>query len=180
MNHQPYLDWIFEDDRLLSAQQTMALHEHLETCENCRTLAGSFKDLETALNKSELLSPEPGFSTRWQVRLQDNRNRAHRRQLITLLSLVLGGLFLLGGALVWMAWPWLRSPNLLFWTWIYQLFTIYTYADALQDLASPILNLSGGIFPWIAWVFSLGLLSELAVLWVVSFRLLTNPRRITQ
>jgi hypothetical protein len=36
------------------------------------------------------------------------------------------------------------------------------------------------LMPLAAWVFGFGLFSEMAVLWVVSYRLLTNPRRITR
>lgn len=179
MNHQIYLDWLFEDAQDLSAQQTLSLREHLEVCEQCRALSESFQSLESVLSTAEAAAPEAGFAHRWQTRLESSQQHLYRRQIMTALGLVAAGLVLLIGLMLIVLWPWLRSPSLLFYTWAYQLFSIYTYADALRDFASPLLNAPSSAIPLIGLVFSIGFLCELAVLWVVSFRLLTNPRRIT-
>jgi hypothetical protein len=76
------------------------------------------------------------------------------------------------------AYPWLRNPSLLLWTWVYQWFSMFSYANVLQELGVSLLQGVSGIIPLAALVIGLGLLSELAVLWVVSFRLLTNPRSV--
>ncbi len=178
MNHQSYVNWIFDNDQDLTTQQADDLNEHLHACERCQSLADSLHNLEAALDQAELIGPQSGFVTRWENRLEASRKRLHRRQIIITLSFVVAGLAVLLGVLVFAAWPWLRTPSLLFWTWIYQLFTIYTYLDALRELASPLLAGSRGAIAMLVWVFGLGLLSELAVLWVVSYRLLSNPRRI--
>jgi predicted anti-sigma-YlaC factor YlaD len=178
MNHQIYIDWIFEDGQDLTTQQAVDLDEHLQGCERCQSLADSFHNLEAALDQAEVVGPQSGFVTRWENHLEASRERLHRRQIITTFLFVVAGLAILLGVLIFAAWPWLRTPSLLFWTWIYQLFTIYTYLDAAREFASPLLAGSRGAITMLAWVFGLGLLSELAVLWVVSFRLLTNPRRM--
>lgn len=178
MNHQIYVDRIFEDRQDLTTQQVVDLDVHLQSCERCQSLADSLHNLEAAFDQTEMVGPQSGFVTRWEKRLEASRERLHRRQIITTFLSAVAGLALLLGVLIFAAWPWLRTPSLLFWTWIYQLFTIYTYLDAARDFASPLLAGSRGIVAMLVWVFGLGLLSELAVLWVVSYRLLTNPRRM--
>jgi len=178
MNHQIYIDWIFEDAQNLTTQQAVDLGDHLQDCERCRSLVDSFHNLEAALDQAEMVGPQSGFVSRWENRLAASSERFHRRQIITTFSFVVAGLAILLGVLIFAAWPWLRTPSLLFWTWVYQLFTVYTYLDAAREFASPLFAGSRGIVAMFAWVFGLGLLSELVVLWVVSFRLLTNPRRI--
>jgi hypothetical protein len=180
MNHKPAIDWLFEDSDELSQTQSAVLQEHLAGCESCQELAESYRQVATVLKRSEQIGPEAGFASRWQVRLQASREKAHRRQIMATLAFVTGGTFLLVGLLVFIAWPWLRSPNLLLWTWIYQVITLFTYANALREVVVPAIWQITDLMPLAAWVFGFGLLSEMAVLWVVSYRLLTNPRRITK
>jgi hypothetical protein len=178
MNHQIYLDWLFEDAQDLTAQQSQALQNHLTGCEQCRALTASLKSLESSFSQAEVASPLPGFASRWQTRLSTNREAIHRRQIITIFSILVSLLALFLVLMVVFLWPWLRSPSLLFYTWIYQLFSLYTYADTLRDLAFPIFGASYSAIPWITLIFGLGFFSELVVLWIVSYRLLTNPRRV--
>jgi predicted anti-sigma-YlaC factor YlaD len=180
MNHKPAIDWLFEDLDELSQTQSKVLQEHLAECDSCRELSESYRQVAIAFKRSEQVGPEAGFASRWQLRLQASREKAHRRQIIATLSFVLGGILVLVGLLVVLAWPWLRSPNLLLWTWIYQWITLLTYANAFREFVSPAIWEVTNLVPLAAWLFGFGLLSEIAVLWVVSYRLLTNPRRITK
>jgi hypothetical protein len=178
MNHQFYTDLLFEDTEDLSPEQSQILNAHLESCENCRSLARAFFGLEAVLNQADMVEPEPGFTARWQTRLENNRLQAYSRQIIKTSVFVLGGLLLLSGAMLLMIWPLLRTPSLVFWTWVYQLFSLYTYVGAFEDFVASLFRSSMGVTPLIAWVFCLGMLSELAVLWIISYRLITNPRRV--
>jgi len=180
MNHKPAIDWLFEDPVELSQAQANVLQDHLADCESCQELAESYRQLTTVLKKSEQLGPEAGFASRWQVKLQASRAKAHRRQVMAALAFVSGGTLVLIGLLVFIAWPWLRSPDLLLWTWIYQMITLFTYANALREVVVPAIWELADLMPLAAWVFGFDLLSEMAVLWVVSYRLLTNPRRVTK
>ena len=180
MNHQFYVDLLFDDAEDLTSDQSLVLHEHLETCEDCRSLIGAFSNLEKVLGESGLQAPNPGFTTRWQTRLEASRQGAHRRQTLAILGFVGVGSLALLVLMIVLLWPWLRSPDLLFWTWVYQLFSLYTYLRAMREIISPLAEVSPFILGLIAWFFGLGLISELAVLWVVSLRLITNPRRVTK
>jgi len=180
MNHKPAIDWLFEDQDQLSQTQSNLLQNHLAECDSCRELAESYRQVAIALKKSEQVGPEAGFASRWQVRLQASRQQAHRRQIMATLAFVGLGILVLVVPLLVIVWPWLRSPDLLLWTWIYQCFTLFTYANALRELVTPAIWQLTDLMPLAVWVFGFGLLSEMAVLWVVSYRLLTNPRRITK
>jgi hypothetical protein len=87
---------------------------------------------------------------------------------------------LLLGILLFLVWPWMRSPNVFLWTGLYRLFTLYAYADAARDFISTLFQTAAGVVPLTWLVIFVGLLSELGVLWIVSYRVLTNPRRITR
>jgi len=180
MNHKPAMDWLFDEPTELSQNQSQILQEHLAGCDSCQTLAESYRQVEYALHRSGQIGPEAGFTARWQERLQVSRQKAHRRQIVVSLALVLGGALALVGLLVYMAWPWLRSPNLLVWTWIYQWIMLLTYANSVREAVSPFARDVAGLTPWFAWVIGFGIISEMAVLWVVSYKLLTNPRRVTK
>lgn len=180
MNYKPAIDWLFEDPDELSQTQSNLLQEHLAGCASCQELAEFYRQLTTTFKKSEQVGPEAGFASRWQLRLQASRAQAHRRQILATLAFVSGGILVLIGLLVSIAWPWLRSPDLLLWTWIYQMITLVTYVNALREVVVPALWELTDLMPLAAWVFGFGLLSEMAVLWVVSYRLLTNPRRVTK
>ncbi len=64
MNHQPFEDWIFEED--LSDSQQVGLKQHLATCEDCRSLQKALKGVEWTFNNVVEVQPRPGFSLRWE------------------------------------------------------------------------------------------------------------------
>jgi len=100
-----------------------------------------------------------------------------RKQSLAILGLSMAGAALLLGSLLVVLWPVLQSPQVLFWTWVYRLMGLYATLGTVQEFASVLLRTIFGVIPWIWWVIIAGILSELGVLWVVSFRWLTNPQR---
>ena len=178
MNHSPYTDWIFEDSKEISDQQSRDLRDHLEACECCHALEASLRSLDLELRKAEFKEPQVGFVSRWQTRFENNRKRAQRRQIVITMVLVVGGFLLLMSYGLAAAWPLFRSPGLVVWAWVYQIFAFYSYLNTVHDLIYPLLNQGARAIPLVVWIFSLGLLSQLAVLWIVSYRMLTNPRRV--
>lgn len=180
MNHHQYADWLLVGEQELSLEQSRELHAHLEQCEQCRTLASALIKMESAIKEADLASPAPGFADRWQIRLEESKQHLYRRQILLTLVLLFGGLILLIGVMAGWLWPWLRSPDLLFYTWVYQLFTMYSYADSLQNLVSNLFGFSSGIVPWVTVIFGIGLMSEVFVLWFVSIRLFFIPRRVVR
>jgi len=179
MNHQQFEEWLFSD-QTLTPQEEAVLQDHLEGCESCRLLAASWREVERDLREAPFEAPVPGFTLRWRRRLEAQQRRLHRRQSVVLLGYSIAGVFLLLGSLTILLWPQLQSPNTLFYTWLYQIVSLVAYFSFAGEILSSIFRTATNIVPLVWWILILGILSELGVLWVVSFRMLTNPRRITK
>jgi anti-sigma factor RsiW len=182
MNHRIYEDWLFDyldpAGTMLEEQQSADLKRHLQTCPQCQDLSAALRKVEGELRRVPQAQPEPGFTMRWQARLQAEQALRHRRQSMAGLAFGVGIAFLLFGSLVILVLPWLAAPQVLFWTWLYRFFTLASYVDVLRDLLSPLLQAAVGALPVAGWVLAVGLVCELSVLWLVSFRLATNPRKV--
>lgn len=179
MNHQPFEDWLFSEEPL-APQAAADLQAHLETCADCRRLANAWQSVNAELRQAPQVEPAAGFTSRWQDRLEADRQRLHRRQGFFALGYFVAGAVILTASLLVLALPLLRSPDVLIWTWVYRLVNLVTVADVLGDLFRGLANLAGGGLSVAAWVLFVGLVSEIAVLWVVSYRWLTNPGRATE
>lgn len=179
MNHRPFEDWLFSDEPL-APPDAAALQVHLEACTECQTLALAWRAVDTNLRRTPQVEPAPGFATRWQERLEWDRQHLHTRQSLFALGYFLAGAALLSASLLVLALPLLRTPDVLFWVWAYRLTTLASYADALRDTLLGLTRLVAGGLPLGAWVLFVGLVSELGALWVVAYRWLTTPRRVTE
>lgn len=179
MNHQQFEEWLFAD-QTLTPQEEAVLQEHLADCESCRLLAASWREVERDLRKAPVEAPVPGFTLRWQVRLEGQQRRLHRRQSVVLLGYSIAGVVLLLGSLVILLWPQLQSPEALLYTWLYQVASLVAYFSFAGVVLSSIFRTATNIVPLVWWILIAGILCELGVLWVVSVRMLTNPRRISK
>lgn len=176
MTHQPYQDWLFEDT--LDVTQTDALRSHLDACVECRSLVGAFHQVEHSLRTAPLVAPTPGFTLRWQDKLDAERSRLHRRQVRLALAFGLSGAFILLALLAVLLWPLLDLLDALLWAGAYQFYLVYAFVlNAGQALGAFAKGLAL-VMPLAVWVLAVGLLTQASVLWVVSYRYMTNPRRI--
>lgn len=179
MSHQPFETWLLDDEPLETDSQAM-LNEHLAECDHCRKLALGWQGAQ-ALLRATLVSPAPGFSDRWKIRLDAARAERQRRQSIQLLVLSLSGAFLLMALLVGLIVSLLRSPDLLSWMSSSQFYIIGEVLDIFQDFLLAIFFMgrsSNGVLPLVGLTFAFGLASQLLVLWFISLRRLTSPRRV--
>jgi small-conductance mechanosensitive channel len=175
MTHQPFQDWLFED--ALDSTQADALHSHLDTCVECRSLVGAFHQVERSLHAAPLVAPTPGFTLRWQSRLDAERNRLHRRQVRFAAVIGVSGALIFLALLAVLLWPLLDSLDALFWAGAYQTYLVFAFVrNASQTLGAFARGLVM-VLPVAAWILALGLLAQASVLWVVSYRYMTNPRR---
>jgi hypothetical protein len=180
MNHKLLEEWLFtyleSDD--LEAEQSAQLQDHLRDCQTCQNLARSWREVDRHLLGAKLIAPRAGFTDRWQERFERDRQLMQKRQSMAALVFALGGAAVLFGSLILLLWPWIGMPEVFVWSWIYRLSTFVVYVEPANNLISILLqSFSGRISPfW--WILLAGLLSELAVLWLVSYRWLTNPRRV--
>lgn len=184
MNHRLYEDWLFAHldpaGNDLRAEQVKELENHLKACASCQQLADSWRQVEVELRRPVMAEPAAGFTLRWQARLDAERARLHRRQALAVLAFYIAAAVLVFGSLLALAWPWLGSPQVVFWSWFYRLYTMVFYAGEVQEFLQPVVQAATGAIPFTGWIFIVGILCELGVLWIVSFRLITNPRRVAQ
>jgi anti-sigma factor RsiW len=176
MNHQSFQDWLFEDN--LDITRSDALHSHLEACNECRSLVGAFHQVENSLRTAPIVAPTPGFTMRWQARLDAERDRLHRHQVRLAFAIGLGGAFVLLGSLAILFWPLLDSLDALLWAGVYQFYLFFTFIRQAGGTFAALARALAPALPLVFWVLALGLLTQASVLWVVSYRYITNPRRI--
>jgi predicted anti-sigma-YlaC factor YlaD len=91
MSHLPYETWLL-DETDLSPQDEAALQAHLQTCAQCRLVKTGWEAARSRLKSVRMVSPEPGFSQRFNATLAARRARqAHQRQIrLLILGLSLG------------------------------------------------------------------------------------------
>jgi anti-sigma factor RsiW len=176
MNHQPFQDWLFEDS--LDVTQAEALHSHLDTCNECGDLFGAFQQVENSLHSAPQVAPEPGFTLRWQAYLETERTQLHKRQVRLAFAIGVVGAVVLLGSLAVLFWPLLDSLDALMWAGVYQLLLAITFAGEVGEVLAALAKALAPALPLVFWVLGLGLLTQASVLWVVSYRYITNPRRI--
>jgi hypothetical protein len=176
MTHQPFQDWLFEDT--LDVTQADALHSHLDRCAECSDLLGAYHQVESSLHAAPFVAPAPGFTNRWQARLEAERGRLHRRQVRLAFAVGLAGALALLGLLTILLWPLLDSLDALLWAGVYQLYLVFTIVRQVGGTLAGLARALAPVLPLLFWVVALGLFTQAGVLWVVSYRYITNPRRI--
>jgi hypothetical protein len=114
------------------------------------------------------VSPQAGFSTRFQARLAERRLAERRRRLWGSILFTLGGLALV----IWLTFPYLvtffSSPA----AWIsalveWGIFLITTF-QALSQAGSVLLNVIPGFLPPFAWMILISAFAGISLLWIVS------------
>jgi hypothetical protein len=79
MNHQPYENWLL-DENPLSESQANSLEEHLQRCTECSQLNLAWMAARRQLDLKPQMEPKAGFSKRWMDSLAERRTREHTRQ----------------------------------------------------------------------------------------------------
>lgn len=179
MTHEIYETWLFSDAPL-NPEDRDALKAHLQTCESCRRLAAAWQFVEADLRAAPLIEPRPGFSDRWLEHLEIDRQRLQRRQALVALQFYIGGAVLLFASLMILYWPTLQSPGTLLLDWLSRMMVLFYFVGSTTNLLTSIVLAAVRQIPLLLWVLLLGIATELGVLWVVSLRLLTNPRRLVK
>ena len=184
MNHKPFEDWLFHEPHYLedqlTAQEYSDYQNHLEHCASCRSLSVALREAENELRAAPIISPEPGFSHRWLDNLERNRRQTHKKQTTLLLLVTISGAAIFLGLFTYTVWPWISNPNVFIWTYLYRFTKMYSYVNVIQDMAGILFNTTTHLVPISWWIFFVGIICELGVLWIVFYRLISFPRRIAQ
>jgi hypothetical protein len=91
MNHKPFKNWIL-DETQLSNQEKILLKNHLQICPECRQLRSAWQISKQEMTNACQLAPQPGFTQRWQTRLQYRmqyeKSKRTRRNLFMLVAIM--------------------------------------------------------------------------------------------
>ena len=175
--HLPFEDWLLSD-AALTPEENYSLQEHLLTCASCRRLSAAWQEVENQLRAAPVVAPAAGFSSRWAERLEEDRRKIHRRQTLLILIGAIGGAAFLFTSLGLLLLPLLPQPDNILWSLAYRLVAVVSLAREVQDLFSISLSTLVHVIPPAWWILSIGVLSQLFVIWFVVLRLLTDPRRV--
>ena len=172
MNHQPFENWLL-DDEPLSIPQQRELQIHLRTCTTCTAIA----DSNLALHTSRTISPAPGFTDRFRPRLAEWRKEQLRRQALGTIVLVLAGLvtlYSLAGPAMLEA---VRSPA----EWLrgitMYVVAVVTFASVLGHVGGILLRNLPEMIPPAAWLAIPIAGLAAGVLWIATMRRLAGASR---
>lgn len=176
-NHPHFEAWLFSRDNLNSPEAAL-LQAHLESCETCRNQFDALQAVEKQLRGSPMLSPEPGFSRRWEARLASQRLMRQRWQ--TNLALACSAAILLAflGALAWLSLPVLRSPFAYLLILAYRLTSFYYTLTDLSNVIGLVVRLVLALAPPALWIALAVAAASLTALWTVTYRKLSSIWRL--
>jgi len=180
MNHQPFEELLLADEPP-AGEQALELREHLRNCPRCAGLETSWTEVHKLFYASEQVAPTPGFTTRFQARLQAQQlqafQRRHHRQpwlLFALNFIIAAALLILLGFQLWRAF---HAPEQLLLIKAFILSIVLTVVDFSQDILNALIQVAVR-FPVVLWVFLLGLSGFLGSLWITVGRQLASTRSI--
>lgn len=163
MNHQPFEHWLL-DDQPLSLEEKRELTLHLRDCDHCKALAAS----GLALHNTRLVAPAPGFTARFQERLEAQRIAQRRRNFWGVILFTLAGL----GMLTLLVAPRLARVADTPTEWLSLLIGLVIFimssAQALVEVGSVLLRVVPGFIPSFLWMIPVSATAGLGLLWVVS------------
>jgi hypothetical protein len=172
MNHQPFEDWLL-NDMPITNEQKRDLDLHVRSCAHCSALA----ETGVALKSVKKVSPQPGFTIRFQERLAQRKLVERRRRLWGAVLFTFGGLAML----LWFASPVLASFFSAPATWIAALVGwivfVLTTIQALAQAGSVFLRIIPDFLSPFAWMVILSAVAGVSLLWSVSiWRFVRVPR----
>jgi predicted anti-sigma-YlaC factor YlaD len=177
MSHYAYEAMIFAEEPLLPAAFA-ELKNHLQGCEECRSLANAWQGVQGDLGAAAVMESEPGFAGRWQERLMADRQRVHRKQIMSIFGISLAGALVLSLSLAILWLPVLGAPKVYLYAFLYQILNLAVAADLIQALVVGLLRSITSSVSLMVWVVLFGVVCQLGVLWLVSLRLATKTRSV--
>lgn len=176
MNHLPYKGWLLAE-ATLSDEQEKALQEHLRTCEACRQLESAWTDVNALFQKTPAAAPLPGFTERWQSRLEKH-SLGRQRKLAWIIVGIIGGIAavliaLFGLQIIEMV----NAPGNLLLLWVSRLTGVLSIYWGIENFFNSIAAHIPPA-PWLFMIFGMGMVSFLSVLWLAAYRKLTLGWRL--
>jgi len=174
MNHRPFEDWLL-NDMPITPEQKRDLDMHVRACPYCTALVETGMALKTV----KKVSPQAGFTARFEARLAARKAAERRRRYLGAILFTAGGVALL---------MWLASPILLSFfaapaTWISSvvnwLVFLITTVRALGQAGSVLIKVVPDFISPIAWMILLSAVAGISLLWTISiWRFVRAPRGV--
>ena len=176
MNHQPFRNWLLSEEAL-SPEQTQSLNEHLASCDTCRQIESSWKEVEVAFKKSPQLMPRPGFTQRWQARFTEQE--AHWQSRSGWLSIAATALVAVSicGYIATQVWAIIRAPGPYIAAWLDRLTAVFIDYFILQNLFRTNISINP-TYVVIGSFFLFGMICFLSVFWLTLYQKFNLARRI--
>jgi hypothetical protein len=174
MNHQPFEDWLL-NDQPINPKQKLELDAHLRVCSYCSALVATGK----ALHSVKMVSPRAGFAKRFEARLAMQKAAERRSRLWGSLLFTFGGLVIL----MWIAGPYIASFFAAPATSIAALISwgvfLITTLQAVAEAGSVFLRVLPSVLPPFVWMVVLSAFAGFGLLWFVSiWRFFRVPRGV--
>jgi hypothetical protein len=174
MNHRPFEDWLL-NDMPITPEQKRELDKHVRACPYCTALVETGMALKTV----KKVTPQAGFTARFEARLAACKAAQRRRKYLGSLLFTAGGFVLL---------MWIASPYLLTFfsapaTWIsvfvgWAIFLATTF-QALGQAGSVLIKVIPDFLSPVAWMILLSAVAGIGLLWTISiWRFVRAPRGV--
>lgn len=176
MNHQPFRDWLLSDEQL-SERETLALQDHLRSCESCHQISFAWKEIELEFKRVPQVDPAAGFTQRWQAHLHEYQVYRQARSgwlTIAATSSVVITLFII---LAMQVWSLVQAPEAFLAVWLNRLvgvISLYYMVENFIGLNSRYIPL----YTIVGMVFLTGVISFMSVLWLATYRKFSIARRM--
>lgn len=181
MCHQPFETWLLEGKDITDEERKM-LQSHLDECAQCSKLHQSWQSVRSKMETSQMISPEPGFTSRWKDNLAYKLQEQQMQQVFklrrfflylgtanVLTMILLGSFILISGSPV----NWLVST-------LKQLLDLTIWLGQVQHFVISLIQALPPILPITFWVILTTGLSTLALIWVVSLWIISIQGEITK
>lgn len=181
MGHQPFESWMLSVEALMPDEAKM-LHNHIESCDACRELSYALEEVESLFNAAPIAEPIPGFSLRWQTRLESLtlKEDLHRQKLVSwsFVSLTMGVALLVLTIMVVLFFATVQTPIQVFISGITFFAGLLTLASAVQVAFIPVLEVILTSIPPLWWFIVFIAISLSAIFTSFSIRKYLYPRRV--
>ena len=179
MNHQPFEEWLLSDESL-SPEEEQSLQAHLEICKECPQLSTAWQEVRAEIQRIPAISPAPGFSQRWEARLEAERVRQQRR--LTWFLMAVSGLGAVALALlgVYQHFGHFPSPIELLSGLMYSITSGVATAAQVGDFLTAIFQSMPLVVPLVLWVLVASTLFIWTLIWIISVWRLPIIKRSVQ
>ncbi|NPV77477.1 MAG: hypothetical protein HPY59_14040 [Anaerolineae bacterium] len=167
MNHQPFENWILDDEIELSQDQSLELKRHLETCQDCQRLYQNWQMARSFLVASPVVSPPSDFTARWQSSLAEKRVVQHKKQIRKIFLFLIMGILITSAMLVGYAVASTGLANVLV-AMIKELVTLSMSLVKIAQVIRPLVDILPPVISAGAWILFTTTFTVMALAWIVA------------